>query len=67
MEVRSVNVKKTKKFNKNHPENYHVHDSDIGVVKGHQMFVIKIELESYQRRSDESPKGGALRQFPCCR
>ena len=38
---------------------------NIGVVKGHQMIVTKIE--SYQRRSDELPKGGALRQFPCCR
>ena len=25
--VRSVNVKKTKKFKENHPENYHVHDN----------------------------------------
>ena len=25
--VRSVNVKKTKKFKENRPENYHVHDS----------------------------------------
>ena len=39
---------------------------DIGVVKGHQM-IVSIEIKSYQRRSDKSPKGGALRQFPCCR
>ena len=25
--VKSVNVKKTKKFKENRPENYHVHDS----------------------------------------
>ena len=30
--VRSVNVKKTKKFKENHPENYHVHDSEEGDV-----------------------------------
>ena len=39
---------------------------NIGVVKGHQM-IITIEIKSYRRRSDKSPKGGALRQFPCCR
>ena len=39
---------------------------NIGVVKGHQM-IVTIEIKSYQRRSDKSPKGGALRQFPCCR
>ena len=29
--------------------------------------IVTIEIESYQRRSDKLPKGGALRQFPCCR
>ena len=27
--VRSVNVKKTKKFKENRPENYHVHDRKL--------------------------------------
>ena len=27
--VRSVNVKKTKKFKENRPENYHVHDIHV--------------------------------------
>ena len=39
---------------------------NIGVVKGHQM-IVTIEIKSYQGRSDKSPKGGALRQFLCCR
>ena len=35
--VRSMNVKKTKKFKENHPENYHVHDRDLHseVSSGH--------------------------------
>ena len=27
-----MNVKKTKKFKENHPENYHVHDTHMGLL-----------------------------------
>ena len=32
--IRSVNMKKTKKFKENRPENYHVHDRGVRVWLG---------------------------------
>ena len=40
---------------------------NIGVVKGASNDRDNRKWKSYQRRMNESPKGGALRQFPCCR
>ena len=30
--IKSVNVKKTKKFKENRPENYHVHDTNENIL-----------------------------------
>ena len=37
--------------------------SNKGGYRGIKM-VVKVQLDSYQE--DNTPKGGALRQFPCC-
>ena len=33
-----MNVKKTKKFKENHPENYHVHDIRLGIIDEREGF-----------------------------